>query len=930
MSVTDNDPVFKGVHTLLSVIAELCRRPGFWQRSRYDEDRGETPLPLVCLVREQASSDFLRSVSSRLTGAAIPHVLIDAAHAEEGVRRRFHPGQMPGDAEVPLLPLLDEVRHALGQRTYDRARLSRFDRYRLADWLTRQYLPPPSRRDDGSGIMWLLRSWISKGRVQPDVPFEVDPGRVTLWIWLLLRVGPALTFWLWTRGPESRWFMNQDYLTAHTPDFLSFAQRLTRGHRESGSDEEVKKLLVHAFLEDLRVAYRRRLLPFRPKIWRRTAHTVVLLDNVAEDNGGWELLRLINAVRNETGDPDPLLLIAAGDPPREDSDEAELIVARPDRAADALNEWRWDLPRRRQRKERLARYLSVSLPAAVTGVSVRKLSSDDEYAWRRVRFTPDPPALMAHRHVTAVLVVALLAGTGGLGATAAIPRFDSGCFPFGAGGFHVPTPWDIRGIHVRPRRASDGRKWECIGYSDNESQVFGSDSGLRAVQREIFRQNARARDMHEDSERPLVSVVYFAALSSVEADPTKEASLAEELKGLLLQQVQLNHLRRTKEPLLRVIIANAGDSMARAVTVTKDMLLPLFEDESALGVIGMNRTNGHTKEAIRLLGDKGIPVLATTLTDAKLVKLSPLYFQLAPGHDKQADLVWGYVEQQGAQTLIIYQQEYADGYVKELVDALIDKKPSRMESPTVVPWSKATDIPSGCYESSKKNIGFYAGLGDDFKAFLDSLQDTCEVSSKLPKIVGSDATARLFTSSETRESIPYGLTVLYVSLGAPAALAGPDCIHEGKLPDNLKNFTSLGDFCQEYHKLPKRLSIFRGLPGMERPTERMAVAYDAVGLFREAVSNNQGIVRDNDPYVPNRSAIAAELREINYTGVTGNFNFGDGDGSTDDSNSYDRVANGRLIAILEFLDPDKPLDVPKCRFSIGLPKGEEITCEDST
>jgi hypothetical protein len=431
---------------------------------------------------------------------------------------------------------------------------------------------------------------------------------------------------------------------------------------------------------------------------------VVLLDNVAEDNGGWELLRLINVVRNETGDPDPLLLVAAGDRPQEDSDEAKLGVARADRATDALNEWRWDLPRRRQRKERLARYLSVSLPAAMPEAAARQLSSDDEYAWRRVRFTPDPPALVARRHAMTALVVVLLLGTGGLGATAVMPGVESGCFPFGADGFHLPFPQDIRGIQVRPRLASDSRSWECVGYSDNESQIFGKGEVLRAVQREIFRQNALTLDEHEDSGRPLISVVYFAALSSVEEDPTKEASLAEELKGLLLQQLQLNGTKG--DPLLRVVIANAGDSMAGAATVAKDMLLPLFEDESTLGVIGMNRTNEQTRKAIRLLGDKGIPVLATTLTDATLVEHSPLYFQLVPGHEKQADLVWQYAKAQGAPTLVIYEQKGADDYVKGLVGALVNRKSSGVNYQRVS-WNKVTDIFPECGDSSADNVAFY-------------------------------------------------------------------------------------------------------------------------------------------------------------------------------------------------------------------------------
>jgi ABC-type branched-subunit amino acid transport system substrate-binding protein len=346
------------------------------------------------------------------------------------------------------------------------------------------------------------------------------------------------------------------------------------------------------------------------------------------------------------------------------------------------------------------------------------------------------------------------------------------------------------------------------------------------------------------------------------------------------------------------------------------MLLPLFEDESVLGVIGMNRTNEHTEKAILLLGDRGIPVLATTLTDTSLVDVSTLYFQLVPGHEKQADLVWQYAKTQKAPTLVIYEQKGADNYVEGLVGALINRK-SLDVNYQIVPWNKVTDISPECSDSSVDNVAFYAGLGDYFETFLNRLRDKCGDLSKLPEVVGSDATARLFTSSKTRDSIPSRLTVSYVSLGAPAALAGPDCIGHGALPDELKNSAALVRFCEGYYKRFRRLISTRDLPGMERPTERMAVAYDAIELLRQAVMENQAINRGNDPYIPHRTAVAAELREMNRDGTTGNFNFGAGD----------RVANDRVIAILTFNDHHGLLtDTPRCLSSLGkAPDGADLT-----
>jgi hypothetical protein len=72
--------------------------------------------------------------------------------------------------------------------------------------------------------------------------------------------------------------------------------------------EYVARLLVNAFLEDLRRAYL--LRPWHLLRRRRMTYPMLLLDNIAVDNGGYLLLRLVNDVRNQVGVFDPLLVVA--------------------------------------------------------------------------------------------------------------------------------------------------------------------------------------------------------------------------------------------------------------------------------------------------------------------------------------------------------------------------------------------------------------------------------------------------------------------------------------------------------------------------------------------------------------------------------------------------------------------------------------------
>ncbi|MGH3698430.1 MAG: hypothetical protein ACRDQY_02960, partial [Pseudonocardiaceae bacterium] len=108
-------------------------------------------------------------------------------------------------------------------------------------------------------------------------------------------------------GRRYWWFMRQQYLAPlQSVNFPGFAERLTEiaeGARQPEDIDQVDKLLVHAFLQDLRRAYAR--WSGRLEGWRRTAYPVVLIDNATEGSAGYRLMQLVNDVRNETGRSDP-------------------------------------------------------------------------------------------------------------------------------------------------------------------------------------------------------------------------------------------------------------------------------------------------------------------------------------------------------------------------------------------------------------------------------------------------------------------------------------------------------------------------------------------------------------------------------------------------------------------------------------------------
>ncbi|WP_158851309.1 ABC transporter substrate-binding protein [Saccharothrix deserti] len=924
-----NNPLFRGVHALLSVARSLVDRPRWRLRPGRSDLRGDRPLPLLCLIRDSGRNPVLEALYRHLDRAVaprkrkVPFAYVDAARAAEDARERWS----GVEREVPLLPLLDVLHRRLLSDRFGEDRLSCFRHYRLVDWLTGQRLPPGDRRDDRT-VVDLLRDWHavtdSSAAAEQHAAVAQTVAQSALERFLVavfLAWHRPLRFWLWVHGAplvgrEPRWLMRQPFMVpGHSTSFTGFAERLTVGRRDEENLEQLKKLLVHAFLQDLRLAYRPRGLRLRR--WRRTAYTVVLLEGITEENGGWELLRIINDVRNESTQHDPVLVIATAERKPDDLQPGR-PVAPVSRIKAELDAWVDGLPAHRQSLRPDARFVFAWLPPQVDDdVTDSTLSQDDESAWHDLgRFQPRRPPLAARKPVVvAVVGVVLVAGllTGGRWGLA---RAKHDCLPDPRAGVAV--------------RWIEGTK-SCVGYSDSAAHVFSSDKRLRAVQLAVFELNAVAERLHEENPvRAMVSVVYFADLTHSMGDPGADASVAEELEGVLIRQKAQNK-QSASEPLLRVVVANGGDQMKAARTVVDDLLAPLLADDpSIVGVIGMGLTVLATESAIGALGDLGTPVLATSLTGEALGERSPLYFQLVPGNRVQAALIAGYARSVGKPVTVYHPRRLSDNYLESLVGELgaaIDGEPA------VRLWNQRVgEVEIVC---GQQNIAFYAGREGEFAGFLKEVVGQC--GNDRPVVIGDDAVSRFVAQGSLRSENEFkGIPVSYVSMGARVVLAGPDCLSKGEPAVQTVSSGSepgarpLVAFCAGHHELRDpttgsgRVAEFARLlaePGdrMSWPGERIGVAYDAASLFVEAVRNNQNRERVPNPdqasprtgpaHTVHRAAVAQELREPNkFEGATGRIDF-----------AASRTGLTRPLAILTIDDIHDLGQVPKCVHEISLP-----------
>ncbi|MDG4805253.1 hypothetical protein O7634_00585 [Micromonospora sp. WMMD1120] len=410
------------------LLARLLRRPR----------RGERRLPLLWLVRADPQDLMvpLRRFLGQGPRRRVPHAVLDA-------------DVPPGAGDVPAV--LRELYRQLSLEAFGAARL-RFRHYPLADWLMQQSLNVSVDADDSRAAL-VRRLRDRRGRRAPDAPPSGgDAVSIVsqLLLWLVRRAVPGVLFRAAVSGRvpllgrHYRWFMRQQYLAPRqSVTFLGFAERLTAGWRDGEQPDQVNKLLLHAFLEDLRQAYRRRF--WRPSDWRRTAYPALLLDHVAPDNVGGELVRLLGDVRTETGRNDPLLVVASGGhaPP-------ELPEPHPlSEAEEAYDEWTEALPEMRRLRRPAAWLVALRPDDTDTGPPSR--------AGVRPFSAPDPP-WWSRRFLPAALCLVLVAALGlWVGA-----RWGAGCHP------------SLTGGRVSVEIAAGG---ECVGYSDSAAHVFNNDPG---------------------------------------------------------------------------------------------------------------------------------------------------------------------------------------------------------------------------------------------------------------------------------------------------------------------------------------------------------------------------------------------------------------------------------------------------------------------
>nr|WP_152992715.1 ABC transporter substrate-binding protein [Nonomuraea pusilla] len=885
-----DDPA--GVGNFIHTVDRLCRRPARGEGVQDSPHAARPPL-----LRRRAAGETPRQHTDRRGIPLVrlheagewPEILAPAGRPSVHVISpgipRARPAVQPGE---PVPRMLSRVVAAL--RTS--APRLRFPRYRLAAWIVERLAESHDREEQARRVLRESdRTWgwgvDTAGLGAEHVPFPLN---------VLLRLLPGFVHdarvsgrvpglsgrFRWLRGRLAHERPRAPGLAALLADF------------DPDDEERVSRLLLGAFMDDLARQYRR-----SPLHVRGAGHVFYPLLLLNEHAG--PLVRLIEERRADLGRFDPVVVV---------SYTADAVVPEDDEPLWTVIRWRREL-----------------------------VTADDDAAWRHVVETPltitapPVPADLARYDVTEAAwvpparvapwwsswtAVALfwmaLAGAAGAyaGQTAAWHR--EAC----ASGLW--TPWTESGRQLLGT--------ECVGVAEPGYLFAPGNAEIGEVQRVLAQENERAARLHEADgqgrSRPYVTIVYLAALTTTDQDQL--AAAREGLAGVAIAQKRQNSSAGSSEPLVRILLANAGGRMQHGSRIAR-LLLRHHDDEAPIvGVVGLDQSRKETVAAIQELGKAGLPMVASTLSADRLVNESPFYFQVAPQNARQAWVGAGFADdlarrrQVARRARVYYSHDVTDYYASNLsrqVVARLEERGFAVEPMRFTPVGAERpgpgDVSDDPYRGDPRAAGvsacgfdglvYFAGRGiPDFAEFVKGVADRC--AGAPPVILAGDDVTRYAADVRLRSAV--GRVGYYYQ---SFAVAPARCDEPQRHDFYVELFATFPFECRE--------------PGPGRTLDgHAALAYDATETMITAIRR---LGRESHAVPVNSFTVWRQLGTLHtpagqsghaIEGATGGLDFGE--------DSPRQYPVDKPVIILRATGASRPTQVGVCGPVTGAPPGESF------
>ncbi|MEU6714275.1 hypothetical protein ABZ897_22640 [Nonomuraea sp. NPDC046802] len=351
------------------------------------------------------------------------------------------------------------------------------------------------------------------------------------------------------------------------------------------------------------------------------------------------------------------------------------------------------------------------------------------------------------------------------------------------------TPWTESGRQLAGT--------QCVGVAEPDYLFTPGNAEMVRVQAVLQRENERAARLHEGSERPYVTIVYLAALTSSDRDTL--AAAREGLAGVAIAQQRQNGSAGPSEPLIRILLANAGGRMEHGSRIAR-LLLRYRDDEAPIvGVVGLDQSRQETVAAIQELGKAGLPMVASTLSADRLVNESPFYFQVAPQNSRQAWMAAAFADslvEKGEvkrRARVYYSHDVTDYYASNLASRVVARLKERgfaVEGRRFTPVGSAKPGPGDrsedVYDGEPRDAGvsacgfdglvYFAGRGiPDFAEFVKGVADKC--AGAPPTILGGDDVTRYVADVRVRSAVS-GVGYYYQSFAVAPNKCGQPQRHD--------------------------------------------------------------------------------------------------------------------------------------------------------
>jgi ABC-type branched-subunit amino acid transport system substrate-binding protein len=788
--------------------------------------RGDRALPIIWLGGDPANVEGTFTTLGAAASAAVQIECDPTAPADLPDGVSVSENTAPGLTDMRRL--MATLCRALSGDRFGRLRPLRFRRYRLVEWLMSQKLTSDDEIGELAGL--LRREFPQWGRELLSTAEPLASPTQRLVAAAVRLVLPAAVFRARISGRipgvgrEFRWFMRQQYLAPRQSSrFIGFAQRLTENGRGFELGDQLAKLLIHAFLEDLRVSYRRG--PGRILAARRTTYPLVRLRH-GDLEPAARFLRLVNEIRNETGRDDPLLIVTTT---TKTSTGANTHPATESQRAYEL--WIEDLPIARHRQQDHAWSLELRIPPATSGNPIR---------FRRIPVPRPPWWARRAAPILAAAAAVVLACAAGI--------------------------WAIRSPTHVPCPAGPATEWVsvttahgiCVGYSaydpddpagHGQGYLFASaeprGGRLVAAQKLVYRQNRTAEQAAaRQPGRRLLTLVYFGQLGGLPGDYAAES---EDLEGIALAQHEDNEERaQAGSPLIRVVLADTGPGIVDGPQVVR-MLTPLIQRGELIGAVGLDESRTPTITMIGELTALGLPVIGASLSGDVLPTTSAMYFQVAPPDRVMADMIGQYLadhpEQFADKNVRIYDQPtvsdptdlYTGDMVRDLTSTLADGSRRVVDNRRWHDWDAFTrDGKSIC----DTDVLFFAGRDQDFPDFLGTVEGDSGCHHQKVTLMADDSANRFMASRAARQSSNSSQSLVYM---AKASLA--TCRNQGNEPGD-------ANAGQEFYSAATQYLNACADNTAHPLGERVALTYDAISLYDDAVQWLSASAPPTAPAIP--------------------------------------------------------------------------------